>query len=314
MFSHPPTDYRDCQMQQRLEISGFFLIPHSQLAVVVHPRMCSFHHPTTRTSFVFVSGYRRSFLGHMRDIAPLPHLSLGGLASIAFIHAEVLASAFRWLGPSDHDRVQCLCQQLHVVPISSGDDKRERGATAVHQQAALGPFFSPDQSGCFPQPLAPAALCLASRPSFAIPRQSPPCHRTPPTPLATIARRSPPAATAESNGEWRWRCRSFWAEPSTGNRYAAHRQWRRKPLAVQSICARRQDAAGTCVLAPCVDCAEAEAARHVTRALRKLPKIELSACGNHHGKTKIRQSLFTDKLLTVFDKKLQKLRGFVFAI
>ncbi len=283
-------------MQQRLEISGFFFIPHSPFAVVVHPRMRSLHHPTTRAPFGFVSGGRRSFLGYMRDITPLPHLLLGGFARVALIHAEVLAATLRRLGPSNHDRVKCLGQQLHVVPIGSGDDKRERGATAVHQQAALGPFFFPDQSGCFPQPLAPAALCLASHPSFAIPRQSPPCHRTPPTLPATIARRSPPAATAESNGEWRWRCRSFWAEPSTGNRCATHRQWRRKSLAAQSIYARHQDAAGTCVLAPRVDCAEAEAARHGTRAIRKLPKIELSAGGNHRGKAKIRQFLFTDKL------------------
>lgn len=297
MFSHPPTDYRDCQMQQCLEIRGFFLITHSQLAIVVHPRMRSLHYPTARTPFGFVSGCRRSFLGHMWDIAPLAHLLLGGLASLALIHAEVLAAAFRRLGSRDYDRVQRLGQQLHVVPIGSGDDKRERGATAVHQQTALGPFFSPDPSGCFRRPLAPRAPCLASRPNFAIPRQSPPCRRIQPTPLATIAKRSPPAATVESNGESRWRCRSSWAAPSIGNRCGAHRQWRRRLRAAQSIYARRQADAGTCVLASHADCAAARAVRHATTVRPRLPRIELSAWRNHHAKTKIRQLLFTDKLL-----------------
>src|SRR5271157_5468922 len=296
MFSHAPTDYRDGEMQQSLEISGFLLITHFQLAVIVHPRMRSLHHPTARPPFGFVTGCRRAFLGNLRDIAPLPPLSLGGLAGIAFIHAEVLASAFRRLGPWDHDCVQRLDQQLHVVPIGSGDDKRERGATAVHQQAALGPFFSPDQSGCFPRLLVPWALCLASRPSFATPRQSPPCRRTPPALRTTTAKRIPPAAIVESNGEWRWRYRNSWAEPSIGNRCAAHRRWRRKLRGVQWNYARRQAAAGTCVVTQRADCAGAKAVRHATTTHRRLPGTELSAWRDHHKKTKIRQLLFTDKV------------------
>lgn len=296
MFSHPPTDYRDCQMQQRLEISGFFLIPHFQFAVIVHPRMRSLHHPTPRLPFGFVSGGRRSFLGHVRDVAPRPHLLFGGLASVAFIHAEVLAAALGRLGSWNHDRVQRLGRQFDVVPIGSGDDKRERGATAVHQQAALGPFFSPDRSGCFPRPPAPGALCLASRPSFAIPKQSPPSRRIRPSPPATTAKRIPPLATVENNGGWRWRCQSSWAEPSIGNRCAAHKRWRRKPRAAQWICARRQAAADTCVLARSADFAQARAVRHATTAHRRLPKIAFSAWRNHREKTKMRQLLFTDKL------------------
>ena len=277
MFSHPPTNDRNCQMKQRLEIGDFFLVAHTQLAVIIHPGMRSLHHPATCAPFSFVSGFRYSLLGHMRNIAPVPHLLLGGLAGIAFVHAEVLRPKLRRLRSRNHDRVQCLGQQLHVVPIGRGDDKRERGATAVHQQAALGPFFSPDLSGCYPPPLVPKELCLESRPSFAIPRQSRPCRRTPPTPPATTARRILPAATAESNGEWRWRCRSSWAGPSTGSQCAAHRRWLRKSRAVKWAYARRQAAAGTCVLAPREDCAEPRAVRRAPRAHRKLPRIEPSA-------------------------------------
>lgn len=296
MFSHPPTDYRDCQMQQCLEIRGFFLISHSQFAVVVHPRMCSLHHPAARTPFGLVSGCRRSFLGHVWDIAPLPHLLLGGLASVALIHAKVLAAAFRRLGSWDHDRVQRLGQQLHVVPIGSGDDKRERGATAVHQQTALGPFFSPDPSGCSRRPLVPRAPCLASHPNFAIPRQSPPCRRTPPTPLATIVKRSPRAATVESNGEWRWRCRSSWAAPSIGNQCAAHTQWPQKCCAAKWLCARRPLDADICAAGPGADCAAATTVRRVTKVRQTLPKTGLLPCANIIQRRFHGQILFTDKL------------------
>ncbi len=133
LFSHPPTDYRYCQMQQCLEISRFFLVAHAQLAIVVHPGVRSLHHPSAGAPLGFVSGLRHSFLGDVRDIAPLPHLLLGGLAGVALIHAEMLGPTLRRLRPRDYDGVQRLSQQLHVVPIGPGDDKRERGATAVHQ-------------------------------------------------------------------------------------------------------------------------------------------------------------------------------------
>jgi len=281
MFSHPPADYRNGQMQQRLEIDGFFLVANTQLAVIVHPGMRSLHHPAPRAPFGFVPCLRPSFLGDVRDIASLPHLLLGGFARVALIHTEILGPTLRRFRPWDYDRVQRLGQQLHVVPIGPGDDKRERGATTVHQQTALGSFFSPDRLGCFPPPLAPRELCLESRPSFAIPRQSPPCRRTPPTQLATAARRILPAATAESNGEWHWRCQSSWAVPSTGSRCEAHRRWQRKSRAAKSVCAPRPAAVGTCVLAPCEDCAEARAVRRATRAHRRLPKIVLLAWSNH---------------------------------
>jgi len=271
-------------MQQRLEIHGFFLIAHTQLAVIVHPGVRSLYHPATRTSFTFVAGLSHSLpRWHMRYIAPLPHLFFGGLTDVALIHAEILGTALRRLRPRHHDRVQRLGQQLHVVPIGPGDDKRERGATAVHQQTALGPFFFPDLSGCFPPPLAPTELCLGSRPSFAIPSQFPPSRRTLPTPLATTVKRILPASTAESNCEWRWRYRNSWAEPSTGSRCGARRRWRRKLRAAKWVYAHRQAAVGTGVWAQCADRAAARVVPRVTRALWRLPRIEFSPWRDHGG-------------------------------
>jgi len=285
-------------MQQGLEIRRFLLVAHAQFAVVVHPRVRPLHHPATRPALGSVAGLRHSLLGHVRDISPLSHLFVGRLAGVTLVHTEILRPTLCRPRPRNYDRVQRLGQQLHVVPIGPGDDKRERGATAVHEQAALGPFFFPDRSGCSPPPPVPEELCLASRPGFAIPRQSRPCRRTPPVPPATVAQRILPVATAENSGEWRWRCRNSWGAPSTGNRCAARTRWRRKPHAAKGVCAHPQVVVGTCVGARRGARAEARAVRHATRAHRRLPTIELSACQDHGGNAKTRQMLFTDKLLS----------------
>lgn len=297
MFSHSPTDYRDGQMQEGLEIRHLLLVAHAQFAEVVHPRMRPLHHPTARSTSGFEACPRRAFPGHVRDVAPLPHLLLRGFTRIAFIHTEILRSPFRRLRAAHHDRIQRLCQKLHVVPIGPGDDKRERGATAVHQQTALGSFFSPYLSGYFPRPLAPKGPCPGYRPGFAIPKQSPPSRRTPPDRRATNAQTILAAATSGSTGGLRWHCRNFWAGPSIGNRCAARTRWRRKCRAVKWASGHPQAAADTCAFVPLSGRVGAKEVRHATKAHPKLPMIELSPCRNHSKCEKGSQTLFTDKLL-----------------
>lgn len=268
-------------MQQRFVIGHLLFVPHTQLAVIVHPRMGSFHDPTSSASLRFVASLGHSLLGYVRNIPPLPYLLLGGLTGVPLVRTEILGSPLRGLRSWDYDRVQRLSQQLHVMPIGGGDDKRERGATAVHQQTALGSLFSPDLSGYFPPLLAPRAPCLGSRPRFAIPTQFPPSRRTRPTPRATSAQKNRVAATAESDGESRWRCRSSWARPSTGTRCAAHTRWRRKCREEEWICVRRPPVADTCVFALSADCVRARAVQLAPKAHRRLPKIELLACSDH---------------------------------
>jgi hypothetical protein len=285
-------------MQQRLEIRCFLFVAHSQFAEIVHPGMRSLHDPTARSAFGFVASRPgQSLRGHMRDIAPLPYLSLGGSARVAFINAEILRMACRRLGSGNHDRVQRLRQQFDVMSIGAGNDKRERGATAVHQQTALGPFFSPGLWGCCPPPPAPEALYPGCRPNFATPRQCPPSRRTRPSPRATTAQRTRPAATAESNGGSHWRCRRLWATPSIDNRCAAHTRWPRKSLAAPSACARRRAGADMGVGARPGDSAGAATVRLVTTVHPRLPKIALSPCRNTGTGFKTCQLLFTDKLL-----------------
>src|SRR6266403_4470988 len=121
IFLHPPTNYRNCQVQQRLEIGGLFFVAHTQLAVVVHPGMRSLYHPATRTPFAFVSGLRHSFLGHMWDIAPLPHLLLGGFAGVTFIHAQMLGLALCRLRPWPRrwTRSWCHRSEEHTSELQS---------------------------------------------------------------------------------------------------------------------------------------------------------------------------------------------------
>src|ERR1039457_272101 len=299
MFSHPPTDNGDRQLQQRLEISGFLFVAHAKLAVVVHPRMGPLHDPAACFALAAMPLLGQSLGGHMRDISADAHFFFRGFSRVALVHTQMLRPFTGRFRPSHHDHVQRLGQQFHVVPIGSGDDKRERGATTVHQQAALGAFFFPDPSGCYPRLLAPAALCLGCHPNFAIPTQCPPFRHTPPTPLATSARTIPSVASAESADEWRWHCRTPRATPSIDNPCATQRKSRRKWLAARSICVRRRASVGIFVCAPPAVRGPAAAVQRETKARCKLPMIARLAWMKHGKISKIRQLLFTDKLLIV---------------
>jgi hypothetical protein len=276
-------------MQQCLEVGDLFLVPHAQLAIVIHPGMRPLHHPASSASFGLMSAFARRFGWNMQAIASRPYLLCRRFAFVALVHTEVLRPSSGWLRPSDHDRVQRLGQQLHVVPIGPVDDKRQRGATAVHQQAALGPFFFPDPSGCSPPPPAPTELCLASRPGFAIPTRCLPFRRIRPAPPATAARKIPAAATFGNGDESRWRCQNSWAGPSIGSRCAAHTRWPQKFPAAQWACARPQGLDGSGACARHAEIASAPKVRPETKARRILPMIGLSAWANHGGEANNRQ-------------------------
>ena len=148
-------------MQQAQKIVRLLLVPHQQFAETIQPRMRSFHLPSP--CGLLPSADRFGFLAdllHMRNIPTFPHDRRGGLAAVAFVGAQVLTSAAGGLGTPDDDAVECFGQQFHVMPVGPADDKGERDASPVHQQAAFGPFFSPDLSGYCPPLPAPAALCL----------------------------------------------------------------------------------------------------------------------------------------------------------
>ena len=119
-------------MQQRQIIIGFLFVTHQHFAKTVEPRMGAFHFPppggllATASRFGFLAD-----LPHMRKVATRPHDRGGGLAAVAFVRTQILATAATGLGPPNHDAVQGLGQQFHVMPVGTADDKRERDASPV---------------------------------------------------------------------------------------------------------------------------------------------------------------------------------------
>jgi hypothetical protein len=116
-----------------------------------------------------------------------------------------------------------------------------------------------------------------SHPDSATPKQSLPARHTPPTPLATIAQRTPLAATVGNEYGSRWRCQRLWVTPSTDTPFATRTRRPRKCSVARCACARRQAGAGICVAVRREDRVLATAARLSTKVHRTLPRIGLSA-------------------------------------
>src|SRR5271170_6741280 len=111
--------------------------------------MRSFHFPSPGRLLATANGFGLlADLPHMRNVAAIPHDHRGG--PLTFVGAQVLAMPTGWLGSPNDNAVRGFSQQLHIMPVGSADDKRERDASPVDQQTAFGSFFSPDPWGCCP--------------------------------------------------------------------------------------------------------------------------------------------------------------------
>ena len=167
-------------------------------------------------------------LPDMRGVSALPHADLGRLPPIGFVRTQVLWFPHRGLRSSDDDSVQGGVEQLHVMPIGSADDKRERDPSTVDQQTAFGPFFFPGPSDWVRPLPGRGALCPWCRRYSATPRQSLPSRRIPPNPLARAARKIRRLATAGNGRVWNYHSQSPPAAPSTGSLCAEHIRWRQR--------------------------------------------------------------------------------------
>ncbi len=231
-------------MQQAQIILRFLFVAHEDFPEAVVPGMCALDLPSPGRVLATADAFRLlANLPNMRDIVASPHNCCGGLAAVTFVGAQMLATPATWFGPPNDNAVQGFRQQFDVMSVRPADDKRERDASPVHQQAALGAFFSPDPWGCCRPLPAPAALCLACRQCSAIPKRSLPNRRIRPSLPATSDGKIPPPATVETADARRSHCQSFLARPSTDNRCATHIQWRRIPHVVARVCARHPPAA-----------------------------------------------------------------------
>ena len=278
--AHTPANQGRRALQQGQKIGGGLFIAHQQLAEAVEPRVRAFDYPATRALPLPTSAGFFSALSHMRCVTALLHGLRGGTPRIALVRTQVLPPSAAGLGAHDHNAVQSGRQQFDIMPVGPADDKGQRDASTVHQQAALAAFFSPDRWGYCPPLPGPAELCLAFHQCFATPRQSPPFHHTRPNRLAIRPERTLAHASVESVCGWRWRYQMTWAVPSTGNRCAAHRQCRRRFDGRPMACARRRDAVDNAGVSD-VPGPWAPRAERVARVHRKLPTIEFWPCRQH---------------------------------
>ena len=176
MFSHPPADYRNGQMQQRLEIDGFFLVSEHAACGNCSSRNAFSPPPSAARTLWSCTVLRPSFLGDVRDIASLPHLLLGGFARVALIHTEILGPTLRRFRPWDYDRVSVWASNFtscRLAPATISESGAPRPSTS---RLRLVPFF-PDRLGCFHRLLRQGSFAL-SPVEACIPRQSPPSRRT----------------------------------------------------------------------------------------------------------------------------------------
>lgn len=283
--AHTPANQGGCALQQRQKIGGGLFIAHQQLAESVEPRMGAFHHPAAGALSLPTGTSLLPTLPHMRRIAPRSHGLRGRPPSITLVRTQVLSSPPADFGAHDHNAVQSDCQQFDIMPIGPADDKGQRDASTVHQQAALAAFFFPDPWGCCPPIPAPVALCLEFHQCFATPKRSLPFHHTRPAPPATGPGKIPVRASVESVCGWRWRCRTTWAGPSTGSQCAAHKQCRRRFVGPPTVCAPHQDAAGNACAPGAAAVWEPRAGRFA-RVYRKLPTIAFWPCRQHKQRPK----------------------------
>ena len=278
--AHTPADQGCRALQQCQEVGGGLFIAHQQLAEAIEPRVGAFNHPAAGAMALPTGTSFFPALPHVRRITSGLHGFRGRTPRITFVRTQVLSPAAADFWAHDHNAVQSDRQQFDIMPVGPADDKGQRDASPVHQQAALAAFFSPDPWGCCPPPPVPAALCLGSHQCFATPRQSLPFHHTRPTLPATGPGKTPARASVESVCEPNWRCRTIWAAPSTGSQCAAHKQCRRRFDGRPRASVRHRDDAGNACGLGATAVGEPGAGR-AARVHRKLPTIEFWPCRQH---------------------------------
>jgi hypothetical protein len=244
----PERDDRGGEMVERDEAAFQLFVAHQQLAEPVEPAMTDLDHPPSRLLFrvaPFDVGLG-SPADDVRDVA----VALDGAkmlgASVAGIGAQMLVSPMWRVLPLDNDGAEHVIESLAVMNVGPAHDERQGDATAVHQQVALAPIFSPDPSGSarpIPVPVAPSSL---RRPRSAIAMRCLACRRTPPSRPSTALRRNLPSPTPGIACARRWRSRiSPWAVPSTGTQCAARTRWPRTPAGPALAVDPRQAGADT---------------------------------------------------------------------
>ena len=289
---HAETDYRGSTVSKRQVIAGFFLIAHEQLPEAIEPGVTALNDPP---SGGLPSTFRSGLLGdlpHVGRVAAFTHGGGSWFSPISFVGAQVLRSPASGFGATHDNPIQGLIQKLYIMAIGAADDKGERGAKTVDQQAALGPFFFPDPSDWVRRLLERVAPCPWCRRYSATSKRSPPSHHIPPGQPARAARRTHRVAIAGSAHGSHSHCQNYPGAPSTGNRCAAHRQWLRRFAAAPSPSVHHLRAVDNAVaIVPPADCARPTAVPLWPRVHQTVPMLAPSPCPNSTPSPKINSIL-----------------------
>lgn len=174
------------------------------------------------------------------------------IAHVSSVQAEILLIfPPRNVRTPDGYLSQRPIQQFGVVEIGAADGDRQRGSTAVDQQAAFAPFFFPGRSGSDQRIRLQAALCPWLRQLPATARRCRAFRHTRPSQSATVSGKNQPYASSESVDALRWPNRTHAAMPSTECRSVRRKQSPRRPVEKTWACVPLQPCAGT--LAPVHD-------------------------------------------------------------
>jgi len=110
--------------------------------------MTRFDHPPP-SALARVLGFRGGLLPPVLDVG---HIALRGQRGpgrgvvIPLIRAEVLGVAGHGPGARDDGRLEDRGEPEVIIHVRPADDEGERDASPVHQEVALGAFFSPGRS------------------------------------------------------------------------------------------------------------------------------------------------------------------------
>lgn len=125
-------------MNERFVAFDKFFIPDQQLPEAVEPGVRCFNHPAT-----VLRGAPSSTLlpDHPRRIASGENLLANSFSIISLVRIQ---ESLPFVGEGDDHGIQYGTKLTDVMSVRSGNDQRQRDATCVHQEMALGPFFFPD--------------------------------------------------------------------------------------------------------------------------------------------------------------------------
>ena len=215
---------------------------YQDLAEAIQPRMASLYNPSA-CPMIRIRDFFSPFLATGSDMwfiaSPLYRLA-SFFTVISLICTQVLGFFQCWIRTVSNYMVQNRLHLSDVMTVGSGDDDGERGTSAVHQEVALGPFFSPDPLDSFQRILAQEVLWSLPHRCSANPRQFLSIRHNRPSQLSRVPGKTQPEPTPESNDEWHWGNRSApLARPSIDNRFAARRLYPRRPAGLAMACVHR---------------------------------------------------------------------------